>query len=80
MIVIILIIEIIYYNYNYTREARDPRRKASFCVSPFPFPSHPQTNHYDNPIPIHIPSYLFHFYPLAGFCLNLMDRQTLVTS
>jgi len=28
------------------------------------------------PSPTHIPLYLFHFHPLAGFCLKVMDRWT----
>jgi len=52
-----------------------PPKTCFFCVSPFPS-AHTLTNLHDKPIPTHIPSYLFHFHLLAGFCLKSLDRQT----
>jgi len=54
---------------------RLPHQKTCFCIYLFPFTRTPNQPH-DNPIPTHIPWYLFHFHPLAGFCLKSMDRQT----
>ena len=49
-----------------------------FCVSPFPFSSHPKTNPHNNLTPTHIPWYSFHVHPSACFCPTSVDRQTLV--
>ena len=54
-----------------TTSIRTPRRKVSFA-SPLSLQFTPQLTRHDNPIQTYIPSHLFHFHPLAGFCLKSM--------
>ena len=49
------------------QEALLPAKKHVFA-SPLSLP-------HDNRIPIHIPWYIFHFHPFAGFCPNSMDSM-----